>query len=66
MGIVVGVAALVAVTMATRMRFPRSAVVPIGKLLGHEAAEADLPCPWCQGPTAEDDLSCPSCGKRFG
>jgi len=26
----------------------------------------DLPCPWCLGPTHEDDRSCPSCGQPFG
>ncbi len=26
----------------------------------------DLPCPWCHAPTREKDLSCPSCGRRFG
>ena len=26
----------------------------------------DLPCPWCQSPTQEDDRACPSCGQRFG
>jgi hypothetical protein len=26
----------------------------------------DLPCPWCRTPTAEDDATCPGCGKRFG
>ena len=66
MGIIVGVTAVVAVTMATRMRYPRSAVVPIGKLVGDEFVESDLPCPWCNGPTVEDDITCPSCGKRFG
>ena len=27
---------------------------------------ADLPCPWCNAATREDDKSCPSCGQRFG
>jgi hypothetical protein len=26
----------------------------------------DLPCPWCLGPTREDDRFCPNCGQRFG
>ncbi len=26
----------------------------------------DLPCPWCNAPTQEDDRACPSCGQRFG
>ena len=66
MGIMIRVAGLVAATMAARVRYPRSAVVPIGKLIGDEAVEADLPCPWCHGPTAEEDITCPSCGKLFG
>lgn len=27
---------------------------------------ADLPCPWCRGPTTEDDARCHTCGQRFG
>lgn len=26
----------------------------------------DLPCPWCYGPTQEDDNRCPGCGRSFG
>jgi hypothetical protein len=26
----------------------------------------DLPCPWCESPTREEDNHCPSCGQRFG
>ncbi|HEX9855740.1 MAG TPA: hypothetical protein VGC47_10520 [Acidimicrobiia bacterium] len=26
----------------------------------------DLPCPWCNAATREDDPRCPSCGQRFG
>ena len=26
----------------------------------------DLPCPWCQAPTREDDTTCPSCAHPFG
>lgn len=26
----------------------------------------DLPCPWCEAPTREEDSRCPSCGQRFG
>ena len=64
-GIIVGIAAVASATMAIRVRYPRSAIVPIGKLVGDESFVADLPCPWCKGPTAEDDHSCPSCGKSF-
>jgi len=33
---------------------------------GFEEPVADLPCPWCQAPTRENDSSCPSCGQPFG
>jgi hypothetical protein len=26
----------------------------------------DLPCPWCYGPTREQDMRCSGCGSRFG
>ena len=26
----------------------------------------DLPCPWCQAATREDDTACPSCDHPFG
>jgi hypothetical protein len=26
----------------------------------------DLPCPWCYGPTTENDTRCPGCGQSFG
>ncbi len=26
----------------------------------------DFPCPWCHGPTAESDRSCPTCNRVFG
>ncbi len=26
----------------------------------------DLPCPWCYGPTMEDDARCQGCGRSFG
>jgi hypothetical protein len=32
----------------------------------HDPVDPDLPCPWCQAPTFEQDSSCPSCGQRFG
>lgn len=28
--------------------------------------DADLPCPWCQAATREDDRRCPSCHQPFG
>lgn len=26
----------------------------------------DLPCPWCEAPTREDDSVCSGCHQRFG
>ena len=26
----------------------------------------DLPCPWCYGPTYEEDTRCSGCGRSFG
>ena len=26
----------------------------------------DLPCPWCNAQTREDDTACPSCLQPFG
>lgn len=26
----------------------------------------DLPCPWCFGPTDEEDKRCRGCGQTFG
>ena len=26
----------------------------------------DLPCPWCYGPTQEQDTRCKGCGRAFG
>jgi hypothetical protein len=26
----------------------------------------DLPCPWCYGPTKEEDARCKGCGNSFG
>ncbi len=40
-------------------------VVPLARILARGNG-ADLPCPWCQSQTAENDAYCPSCGHRFG
>jgi len=32
----------------------------------HDPINPDLPCPWCQSPTFEQDRNCPSCGQHFG
>jgi hypothetical protein len=31
-----------------------------------DGRSADLPCPWCGGPTAETDTECVTCGQHFG
>lgn len=33
---------------------------------GREDRGDDLPCPWCYGPTREQDKRCPGCGRSFG
>jgi len=30
------------------------------------AEDTDLPCPWCEAATGEDDRRCPSCHQPFG
>lgn len=32
----------------------------------HDQKEQDLPCPWCYGPTSENDTRCSGCGQHFG
>jgi hypothetical protein len=32
----------------------------------HGAFFDDLPCPWCQAATSENDVRCPSCHQKFG
>lgn len=32
----------------------------------HDQREEDLPCPWCYGPTDEQDRKCTGCGRSFG
>ncbi len=41
-------------------------VTEVLPLTGLDEPVADLPCPWCQAPTAESDAYCPSCGQPFG
>ncbi|MFQ5947546.1 MAG: hypothetical protein ACE5KX_01625 [Acidimicrobiia bacterium] len=51
---------------APRRQYPAGATVPLSQLLPlPDLEEPDLPCPWCQSPTAEDDESCPTCGRAF-
>lgn len=33
---------------------------------GHDGFFDDLPCPWCQAATSENDIRCPSCHQKFG
>ena len=54
-----------------RAHFRQPALVDIPTMLEADDANKgidfpDLPCPWCQSPTREDDRACPSCGQRFG
>ena len=61
------VAALSVPAFALRRRYPSGVNVPLSKLIAlDEDIELDLPCPWCQTPTAEIDSACASCGRRFG
>lgn len=32
----------------------------------HDPINPDLPCPWCQAPTFEEDRNCAGCGQHFG
>ena len=31
-----------------------------------DRAFVDLPCPWCEAPTDENDEACPACAQPFG
>ena len=52
------------------------AAARLGNPSGHRSADGlsttsglivdDLPCPWCNGATSENDTRCPSCHQRFG
>ncbi len=33
---------------------------------GHDGLFEDLPCPWCQAATSENDVRCPNCHQKFG
>lgn len=33
---------------------------------GEDDQFVDLPCPWCNAHTNEDDLVCPGCEQPFG
>ncbi len=46
------------------IRLPQKAVPVAG--LANAFADNDLPCPWCNAYTVENDPRCPSCGRRFG
>jgi hypothetical protein len=64
------VAAAACGVLALALTFRRSETAHLAdELLGDDVVEAgestDLPCPWCEQPTAEDDKSCPGCGRRF-
>jgi hypothetical protein len=40
--------------------------LPSRLVMLHDPLNPDLPCPWCQSATYEDDHDCPSCGQHFG
>ena len=64
--VVVAMVAAGAVMLAVRMRRspePEFQLEPA--MIGPEEVP-DLPCPWCEAPTTEEDPLCPSCGRRFG
>lgn len=44
----------------------RYEVKPSALVTSREDRGDDLPCPWCYGPTQEDDQRCPGCGQAFG
>jgi hypothetical protein len=60
----VAVAAAGAVMLAMRMR--RSPDLDLETPVTVSEEVPDLPCPWCEAPTSEEDALCPSCGRRFG
>jgi hypothetical protein len=64
--VVVAMAAAGAVMLAVRLR--RSPEAEFDLDVPPIAADdvPDLPCPWCEAPTIEEDPLCPSCGRRFG
>ncbi len=40
--------------------------LPARIVMLHDPIDPDLPCPWCQSPTFENDADCSSCGQHFG
>ena len=44
----------------------RYEVNPALVISGRDDRGDDLPCPWCYGPTQENDQRCPECGQSFG
>ncbi len=58
-----------AFVMAVVVAFSRrNSALVVGSVTddGRDIEGADLPCPWCSGPTGEDDARCRTCGQRFG
>ena len=45
---------------------PRHRTDPTLLTLLHSERGDDLPCPWCYGPTLEEDRQCSGCGRNFG
>lgn len=66
---VVEVLVAAAFVMAVAVAFSRrnnALVVSSGSDDMRDLESADLPCPWCSGPTGEEDTRCRTCGQRFG
>ena len=50
----------------TRVPLALLDAIPGRIVMLHDPINPDLPCPWCQSPTFEEDRNCASCGQHFG
>ncbi len=64
--VMVAMAAAGAVMLAVRMRRSPEPEFHVDVSTTPPDEVPDLPCPWCEAPTIEEDPVCPSCGRRFG
>jgi hypothetical protein len=62
----VAMAAAGAVMLAIRMRRSPDPELHLDTSATVSDEVPDLPCPWCEAPTSEEDPLCPSCGRHFG
>lgn len=58
-GVLLAIAAGAAVLAGWRRRATEDAAED-------DATFVDLPCPWCNAQTSEDDVACPGCQQPFG